>query len=333
MLTAWLLLQSLFLRSCIANSIPRTYAAATKSRDKQLELPFNATSSIDKFTVIPSSASDINWPPDAFAPIARPSFGTDPSNTSTLTAKNEKTITCGQQYGRNLNLMSCLQVFHRMSQDPGPKTFGERGSGTFDAPLPFRWLSHDGLCAVDLSHVAGVEFDTIAPSDLKEAAESIIAICIYGRPNLGGIATGLGVNKGLVIRIVPYRPSVYCGPQGTAPPWITCRHVLDVIPANNEPQIFGPKAWENTTVAIPWARTTDARRCAMVVDGIAPGLVSDSSDWYKIWAAANAVDYMCTQLGHTGLALGLGERYSLLACRLFSLELWFCARAVGSIKG
>ena len=305
MLTAWLLLQSLFLLSCLAKSIPRAYAAATTSREKRSELPFNDTSTIEKFTVIPSAALDIDWPPDTFAPNARPNLGADPSNTSTRIT--EKKISCGPQYGRNLNIKSCIQVHSAMSSSADPKTFGERGSGTFDAPLPFRYLSHDGLCAIDLSHVAGVEFDTIAPNDLKIAAESIIAICIYGQPNIGGIATGLGVNKGLLMRIVPYRPSVYCGPKGTAPPWITCRHVLDAIPANNEPQIWGPRAWANTTVPIPWARTTDVRRCTMVVDGIAPGLVSDSSDWYKIWAAANAVDYMCTQLGQAGLAIGLGE--------------------------
>ena len=36
-------------------------------------------------------------------------------------------------------------------------------------------------------------------------------------------------------------------------------------------------------------------------------MVSDSSSWYPIWAAANAVDYMCAQLGKKGVALGLGE--------------------------
>ena len=54
----------------------------------------------------------------------------------------------------------------------------------------------------------------------------------------------------------------------------------------------------------------------MIVDGIAPGPVSESADWYKIWAAANAVDYMCTQLGKSGLALGLGKR-SPVSCSSF----------------
>ena len=307
MLPAWLLLQSLFLIRCLTKSMPRVNAAAIATWDKRSEFDFKATSN-KNFTVIPSSTSPgIDWPLEAPAPVARSILGAHSSNTSTLTTGNEKKISCGQQYGRNLNLASCLQVYHAMSSSPDPKTFGERGTGMYDAPLPFRYLSHDGLCAIDLSHVAGLEFDTIAPSDLRDAAESIIVVCIFGQPNIGGIAMGLGVNKGILMRIVPYRPSVYCGPRGTAPPWITCRHILDNIPANNEPQIWGPKDWENTTIPIPWAKTTDARRCSMVVDGIAPGPVSESTDWYKVWAAANAVDYMCTQLGKGGLALGLGK--------------------------
>lgn len=197
-----------------------------------------------------------------------------------------------------------------MSDLSKPKTFGQRGTGfTYDAPLPFRYLSHDGLCAIDVSHVAGMSFDTIAPSDLKEAAKSLVAICVSGQPNIGGIATGLGVNKGLILRIVPYRPSVHCGPKDTGPPWVSCRHIIDRIPATNQPQVFGPVDWDNTTVPIPWAKTSTAKRCAMLVKTIAPGEVSDSSDWYKIWAAANAVDYMCTQLDKSGLALGLGESF------------------------
>ncbi|CAF9912602.1 MAG: hypothetical protein HETSPECPRED_000984 [Heterodermia speciosa] len=304
MLTAWLLLQSLLLIRCLAKSIPRANAAGIATSDTRSKIPFNAISSVEKFTVVPSSASpSIDWPLEASAPVA----SANSSNTSTLTTGNAKQISCGQRFGRNLNIASCLQVYHAMSSSPDPKTFGERGTGTYDAPLPFRYLSHDGLCAIDVSHIVGLEFDTIAPSDLKEAAESIIVVCIFGQPNIGGIATGLGVNKGISMRIVPYRPSVYCGPEGTGPPWITCRHIIDNIPANNEPQIWGPKDWENTTVQIPWAMTSNAKRCTMVVDGIAPGPVSDSTDWYKIWAAANAVDYMCTQQGKGGLALRLGK--------------------------
>ena len=307
MLNAWLVLEFLFWISS-TKSLSGANATAIAKLNKGLEISIHAAPSSKYFSIIPFSASaNIHWPLQSPAPITGPSV--DATKTGSTLAAGQ--ISCnGQQYGRNLNIQSCLQVYNAMSALPKPKTFGQRGTAfTYDAPLPFRYLSHDGLCAIDISHVAGVDFDTVAPSDLKEAARSLVAICVSGQPNIGGIATGLGVNKGLILRIVPYRPSVHCGPEDTGPPWVSCRHILDRIPATDEPQVFGPKGWDNTTVPIPWAKTSTAKRCVMLVKAIVPGQVSDSSDWYKIWAAANAVDYMCTQLGKNGLALGLGALF------------------------
>ena len=101
------------------------------------------------------------------------------------------------------------------------RTFGDRAAGAWDAPLPFRYLSHDGLCAVDVSHSHGSTFDTVTPLALKETARLLIQICVQTPPSIGGLATGLGENKALSMRIVPYKPTVYCGPVDSGPPWIT----------------------------------------------------------------------------------------------------------------
>lgn len=309
MLTAWLLLHFILLISSTFKSNFGSNAAAITGPGAavRLELPSNAALALKNFTILPSSASSPNyWPIASPGPITDSSFDVFQFNTSALTAGQ---LSCGQQYGRNLNVRSCIQVYHAMTEEPRPRTFGKRGTGEYDAPLPFRYLSHDGLCAVDISHARGVTFDTIAPVELKEAVAVLIQICVNVHPSTGGITMGLGVNKGLSLRVVPYRPNVYCGPQGSGPPWITCRHMIDGMMTSEEKQIFGPKEWDNTTVPIPWTLTTSQRKCGMFLDGIAPGEVSDTSDWYKLWAAANAVDYMCTQLGKKGLALGLGMSY------------------------
>lgn len=309
MLNAWLVFEFLFWISS-TRSLSGANATAITKPSKGLGIPVHAVPFAKRLSTIPSSASaNIYWPLELPAPVTGPSPEGTTSNQSTLTVGQ---ISCnGQHYGRNLNLQSCLQVYNVMSALPKPKTFGQRGTGsTYDAPLPFRYLSHDGLCAIDISHVAGVDFDTVAPIDLKQAAESLIAICVSGQPSIGGMITGLGVNKGLLMRVVPYRPSVHCGPQDSGPPWVACRHILDRIPASSQQQVFGPKEWDNTTVPIPWAKTSTAKRCVMIIKAIVPGQASDSSDWYKIWAAANAVDYMCAQLGKNGFALGLGESCS-----------------------
>ena len=86
-----------------------------------------------------------------------------------------------------------------------------------------------------------------------------------------------------------------------------CSHRLDVMPANNKRQYFAPKEWGNGTVALPCRFTTAAKRCSLTIEGTELDTVADYGDWYKIWAAANAVDYMCCQLGRKGVAIALGN--------------------------
>ncbi|KAL8734994.1 MAG: hypothetical protein Q9166_001119 [cf. Caloplaca sp. 2 TL-2023] len=199
-----------------------------------------------------------------------------------------------------------------MSSYTTPNSFGERGTGDYDAPLPFRYLSHDGLCAVDLAHASGVLSDVVAPIDLKIATRIVISTCVLakpGEPNTGGLLTGLGQNKALALRVVSYKPEVTCGPEGSGPPWVSCRHIIDKMPANNKRQIFGPKDDARTTIPLPWRYTTVRQRCKLTVDGIEPRSVT-TSDWYKVWAAANAVDFMCSQLGKRGAATVIGWKSS-----------------------
>ncbi|KAL8998625.1 MAG: hypothetical protein Q9169_002376 [Polycauliona sp. 2 TL-2023] len=249
------------------------------------------------------------WPLDSPAPTSVP--------TSDLSALHALNLTSGlpqcngRLYGRNLRLGSCMQLYHAMSSYTTPQTFGERGTGFYSAPLPFRYQSHDGLCAIDLAHTAGVLSDTVAPVDLKVAARLLISVCVGQAPNEGGLITGLGEKKALALRIVPYRPTVTCGPDNSGPPWLSCRDIVDTMPANNKRQIFGAKGVPGTTVELPWQFTTTRRRCGVYVNGVLPGRTSDTSDWYKIWAAANAVEFMCTQLGKNGTANRLGDNKSL----------------------
>lgn len=288
-------------------------AISNSNGNERLTLPNNSTApQANSFQILPSSSSsNLYWPLESRVPTADP--GSEvlvrPQNTSVLTAGR---VSCnGRLYGRNFKLASCLQVYALMSSDQTLRTFGERGTGDYEAPLPFRYLSADGLCAVDLSHAAGVTSDSVSPADLKEAVLVLIEICVQGKPSEGGLMTGLGVNKGLALRVVRYKPSVTCGLPNSGPPWITCTHILDRMPADSQRRIFGPEKWANTTVPLPLSYTTQQRRCGLIVDGTEPGDVSDTSDWYKVWAAANAVNYMCVHEGKRGVSVGLGDRGSL----------------------
>ncbi|KAL9011933.1 MAG: hypothetical protein Q9173_003270 [Seirophora scorigena] len=294
-------------------ALVKTHAAKPSKQDAGLHPPLrsgNASPLARNIAILPPPASpNISWPLESPSPILDPSSEATSLNTST---HSNAILSCsGTRYGRNLRLASCLQIWRIMSSYTVPRSFGERNTGDWDAPLPFRYLSLDGLCAIDLSHAAGVLGDIIAPVDLKEAARLIIQICVAVQPNQGGLVTGLGVNQALSLRIVPYRPTVTCGPDNTGPPELSCRDVIDKMPANNKRQVFGPRDQQGVTVPLPWAYTTGRRRCGATVDAIEEGRITDEGDWYKIWAAANAVDFMCCQQGRSGVATALGDNKRL----------------------
>ncbi|CAD6573187.1 MAG: hypothetical protein ASARMPRED_005927 [Alectoria sarmentosa] len=218
---------------------------------------------------------------------------TQSTNTSSLTTPN---IVCnGQRYGRNLRVASCLEAYDRMDGATVPKTYGDRdteapGHTFWDAVLPIRIYSSDALCALDVSHSASSRSDTIAPSLLKSHARSLIAVCVQGTPSLGGVAGGLGDHGNLALRVTPYRPQVHCFGPGTGPPWSSCRDVIDAMPVAGEQVRFGPLDDVLADVVVPWT-----------IDTVS---TPDVCDFYKLWAAASAVEALCISKGKAGMAVG-----------------------------
>lgn len=121
--------------------------------------------------------------------------------------------------------------------------------------------------------------------------------------------SNIGVNGGLGVRVMPYKPNVHCDPIGTSPPWNDCRKIIDDMPAEDTKQIFGQQDDPDPTITVqlPAGYNTQLRRCQVYVDTLKPEVRTDTYDWYKLWAAANAVDYMCVQQKRSGLAIGHGE--------------------------
>ncbi|KAL8865730.1 MAG: hypothetical protein Q9174_006729, partial [Haloplaca sp. 1 TL-2023] len=214
----------------------QAYTAVIRSPDPVPEPDLPASN----ITTVPASTlNNVTWPLEEAFPIVASDSITNSSASAPLAAPQ---LYCnGKLYGRNLNRTSCLQINSVMSSYELPRTFGERGTGYYEANLPFRYLSRDGLCAIDISHTEGVDSDEVAPAEFKKAAKYIIDVCITGSPNEGGLVTGLGKNGHLSMRVVPYKPTVECGPEGSAPPWMTCRDIVDAMPANNKRQVFGPE--------------------------------------------------------------------------------------------
>ena len=233
--------------------------------------------------------------------------------------------TCnGTTYGRNLNIRSCLDAIEAVKEHDLPQTFGQRGDGThWDINLPFRFLSckckpsirpnivlsdklgtDDGLCALDISIKAGQTFDTIIPTNIKAYAQALFSICVRGTPNEGGAVTNIGENGALAIRMVPYRPNVQCKEPGSGPPTTNCRKILELMPADGIERRFGPTNDPSVSVKLPKRFITPEARCVLYLDTIEG---TDVGDWYKIWAAAVAVETMCVEAKNMrGMAYGLG---------------------------
>lgn len=283
-----------------------------------LGLPLNVTNSIAMInvsntvneTISPADTvygdDDVRWPDTA----ASPSLTLPPLNASSARPElGAPSIHCnGKAYGKNLKISSCLQALLRMPQGTKALTFGERNQGDWDGVLPYRILSPDGLCAIDISHRAKILSDQISASELRQSVELVIEICVKGKPNEGGVVSNIGKNGNLAVRVMPYKPSVRCGHPLSAPPIANCKLILDHMPANGTKEVYGQKddTDPKITIKLPATITGRRRRCQLLIDTLVPGTGKDTSDWYNLWAAATAIEYMCLYFGRNGTALELG---------------------------
>lgn len=89
---------------------------------------------------------------------------------------------------------------------------------------------------------------------------------------------------------------------------------MDVLPTDGTQKKFGRKDDEEAQVWVPKKWQSSDRRCLIVVDTV---FSTDVSDWYKLWAAAIAVETMCVEArGEGGIAPALGESFHMRASSL-----------------
>ena len=109
----------------------------------------------------------------------------------------------------------------------------------------------DGLCAIDITSKAGIASDVANAAMIAQNALYILAICVNGNQHEGGIAVNIGDDEGLLVKIVPYNPSVRCSDNPTGPPLDASRQVLDLMPASNDPHVFGRAGSQGVAVSLP----------------------------------------------------------------------------------
>lgn len=148
--------------------------------------------------------------------------------------------------------------------------------------------------------------------ELRPIVRVLLDVCVRGNPNEGGLANNVGEKGDLLLRVVRYRPTVTCGATVPGLWWETCRNVVDSMSIDGSKVVFGPRGDPDTVVVLPWKATTRETKCGVEIEGAGGGDVKDTADWYGLWMAANAVDYMCIQKRRQGFAFDLGESASIL---------------------
>lgn len=94
---------------------------------------------------------------------------------------------CNQAYGGNLNIDSCANAWDKIKPSTTKRIFRSRqGALTEDELLPVRYLSNDGLCAIDIDAVDGRSIEESSDGKtISKVAGTILVQCVY-RSKTGG---------------------------------------------------------------------------------------------------------------------------------------------------
>ena len=102
--------------------------------------------------------------------------------SQTLSNLTDTSPLCSSAYGSDLRGVSCLDAWEKIGRTKTKRTFRRRdGILSEGTPLPIRYLSDDGLCAIDLDFVAGGDKDPEPLDDytISEQAGEILVGCVY----------------------------------------------------------------------------------------------------------------------------------------------------------
>ncbi|MCJ1452682.1 hypothetical protein MMC28_003025 [Mycoblastus sanguinarius] len=228
-----------------------------------------------------------------------------------LLSDNNANVLCnGERFGINLSRGSCNLALQRMNQTTDIYNWGQRrtpGAINFNVKLPFRILSYDGFCAVDIVHKKGAISDYASGLEVHTAAQRVLNGCVKsGAPNEGGYVGSVGQSGNLVVIVRLYTPVVRCmGDSRSAPPRGSCQKVLDALPVSMESLVFGPMGNPTVRAILPRSFAAAYTNCRMGAR-ISVGQTPDTSRWFDMWAGAIAVNTLCVQNGRIGKVYQIG---------------------------
>ncbi|KAL8664201.1 MAG: hypothetical protein Q9202_003279 [Teloschistes flavicans] len=230
----------------------------------------------------------------------------------------------GAQYGTNLNYDSCLDAFRtfELGTYPSPIQVRKRntGEGVFAIWLPYRLISGNGVCTIDIVRKGTADFDTTSGPELSRAMWKLINQCVRDEGGQGGVASNIGEHGTLGIILRSYNPSqVQCSRQADQRfGFDECHVLLDHIPADVAPlKTWGRLGDPDVDVGLPSMQASVApQNCRFRVRAYSTDpTVRDQMTRFEAWQAAVALKGMCARLNKRGnyvemgiLPPGAGER-------------------------
>ena len=272
---------------------------------------------------------------------------TNATNTTRSTTAPTKKA-CRSAFGLELNAYSCKNAWGKMPLDSEVYIYETRESiaaGThFGVGLPVRFLSDDGLCAIDIlvKEVSERQFATSGDSarniDVSKAAKAVLDDCVSIKRR-GGLVTGFSERDLLAVMVTKYEPKAVCESEPEDIPFVPfCERVLQTMPARR------PKDWFASIGDRPTSRyyllpqkiqfrkfhgfplrllcqsglgthprltyrfdsAAAGPKCAVTIskDQLAPYC---KASWFDLWAAGVEISTMCVRQGMSGSVHGLGE--------------------------
>ncbi|KAI4235597.1 MAG: hypothetical protein LQ352_008078 [Teloschistes flavicans] len=145
-------------------------------------------------SALPAAPNEINLLTTP-APLMNPPLPALGNGRSSL---NDSQRDCrGAQYGTNLNYDSCLDAFRtfELGTYPSPIQVRKRntGEGVFAIWLPYRLISGNGVCTIDIVRKGTADFDTTSGPELSRAMWKLINQCVRDEGGQGGVASNIGM--------------------------------------------------------------------------------------------------------------------------------------------
>ncbi|KAL2048691.1 hypothetical protein N7G274_000603 [Stereocaulon virgatum] len=221
-------------------------------------------------------------------------------SSTTSAVGPELMIACDANiYGMNLKVASCKDIFRTLQKGDDEVIFADRKTTLpFDAPLPYRVQSPDGVCFIQVVLPPPKTQGRVSATQIGRAGFTIFDTCVkhYG---YGGIAANIGGDNNLEVAIASYKPNVKCARNTfTRPLWRSCVDLFTLMRADRDIISFGQRKVEGVDVQLPFVIKSPDNRCQVKVDSTTPAPIF--ATFYELWEAVNSIAYMCVSRNEKG---------------------------------